>query len=231
MAIDKEIKKKVILDWQKAFPQLTLFAQDKLYKVVGPIIIGLELIKLPRTDEYRPHFVIYSLYGNKIGNDVKACLSGPILQQEYTNKKGFQYDVPYIKHSAFFNDVIQCVNKQSPLPFDGNISYKKILFVIDEYSKKTPWNAAPNSYLQAALQEAKLKIALFISIEEAQNVLEQINKRDWDTSHFKTCGVDVSKWLQGLQETIFSREVFLKQIELNKQDKKIVQLKSAELVL
>lgn len=220
MAIDKEIKKKVIEDWQNTFPQLTLYAQDRLYKIVGPIIIGLELIKLPRTDEYRPHFVIYPLFGNKMGNDVKACFAGPILLQEYSNKKGFQYNIPYTKHSTFFREVVESVKKQSPLPFDSNISLTKILNVIDEYSKKPPLSAAPNSYLQAVIQEVKLKIALFKSVEEAQNVLGQINKRDWDISHFKACNVDINKWRQELQELISNRDKFLKQIELNKEEKK-----------
>lgn len=225
MAIDKEVKKKVIEDWQNAFPQLALYAQDKLYKVVGATVIGLELIKLPRTEEYRPHFVVYPLWKK----DVKASLDFPFILKEYSNKKGLQYSIPYERHSAFFSDVIESVKKQTPLPFDSNISLKKIVSVIDEHSKTPPLSAAPNSYLQAALQEAKLKIALFIGVTEAQSVLEQINKRSWDTNHFKACGVDVSKWLQGLQEVITNRDEFLKQIEANKQDKKILQLKSSEL--
>jgi hypothetical protein len=125
--------------------------------------------------------------------------------------------------------VIESVKKQTPLPFDSNISLKKIVSVIDEHSKTPPLSAAPNSYLQAALQEAKLKIALFIGVTEAQSVLEQIYKRSWDTNHFKACGVDVSKWLQSLQEVTTNRDEFLKQIEVNKLDKKISKLKSSEL--
>jgi hypothetical protein len=90
-------------------------------------------------------------------------------------------------------------------------------------------SAAPNSYLQAGLQDAKFKTALFISSEEAQKVLEQINKRSWDLNHFKACGVNVNEWLQSLQAAINNRDEFLKRIELNKEDKKISQLKSSEL--
>jgi len=229
MAIDKEIKKKVTEEWLNAFPQLTLYAQDKLYKVVGSIIIGLELIKLPRTDEYRPHFVIYSLCGNRMGHDIKACLAGPILLQQYYNKKGFQYDIPYEKHSIFFDDVLESITKQTPLPFEGNIPLKRIMSILDEYSKTPPLSAAPNSYLQASLQEAKLKIALFIDVTGAQSILEQINKRNWELNHFKAWGVDVNEWLQSLQTTITHRDEFLKQIEINKQDKKIAKLLSSEL--
>lgn len=225
MAIDKELKKKVIEDWQNAFPQLSLYAQDKLYKVVGSIVIGLELIKLPRTEEYRPHFVMYPLWKQ----NVKTSIDIPIILKEYYNKKGLQYSIPYEKHSVFFDDVLDSVKKQSPLPFEGNISLKKIIAVLDEYSKTPPLSAAPNSYLQAVLQEAKLKIALSISDVEAQSVLEQIRKKSWDVNHFKACGVDVNEWLQSLKDTVINRDEFLKQIEANKQDKKISQLKSSEL--
>lgn len=225
MVMDKEVKKKVIEDWQNAFPQLSLYAQDKLHKVVGATIIGLELIKLARTEEYRPHFVVYPLWKK----DVKASLDFPFILKEYYNKKGLQYSIPYERHSAFFNEVIESVKKQTPLPFDSNISLKKIVSMIDEYSKTPPLSAAPNSYLQAALQEAKLKTALFIGVAEAQSVLEQINKRNWDIDHFKACGVDVNEWRQSLQIAVSSRDEFLRQIEANKQDKRISLLKSSEL--
>lgn len=224
MAIDKEIKKKIIGDWQNAFPQLSFYAQNKLYKVVDPIIIGLELIKSPFTDAYSPYFVIYPLWKEGI----KATLDYPILLKDFKNKKGFQYDIPYEKHSAFFNDVLDSIKKQSLLPFEGNVASKKLMSVLDEYSKTRPLSAAPNSYLQAVLQEAKLKIALSISGEEAKSVLEQINKRSWDVNHFKAFGVDVNEWLQSLKDAITNRDEFLKQTEANKQDKKIAKLHSSE---
>ncbi|MFP9099857.1 hypothetical protein ACLI09_12470 [Flavobacterium sp. RHBU_24] len=115
--------------------------------------------------------------------------------------------------------------------FEGDISFKKLTAVFDEYSKTPPLSAAPNSYLQAVLQEAKLKIALSLTVEEAQSILEQINKRSWDVDHFKACGVNVSEWLQSLKIAIVKKDIFLKQIEVNKQDKKIAKLKSSELTL
>jgi hypothetical protein len=222
----KTTKKKIIEDWQSAFPQLRVFSQDKLYKIVGPIIIGLELIKLPRTDEYRPHFVIYPLWKK----DVKTSLDFPIILKEYYNKKNLQYSIPYEKHSVVFSDVLESVKEQTVISFDEEtISLKELIDVIEKYSKTRPLSAAPNSYLQALLQEAKLKAALYISSYEAQIILGQTNKRSWDASHFKAFGMDVGKWIQELQELVNQRESFLKQIEVNKLDKKISQLKSAEL--
>ncbi len=226
MALDKTIKKKVTEDWLNIFSQLSAFNQNKLYKIVGPCLIGIELIQSPYMEVYSPYFVIYPLWKK----DVKSSLDYPILLKEFKNVKGFQYDIPYKKHSLFFDDVLDCVKKQAPLPFEGNVSFKKLIFVLDEYSKIPPLSAAPNSYLQATLQEAKFKIALFIGIAEAQSVLEQINKRTWDESHFKACGVDVNEWLQSLQDVLTNRDVFLEQIKANKQDRKIAKLQSSGLI-
>lgn len=225
MEIDKKIKKKVIEDWQNAFPQLTMYAQNKLYKVVGPCVLGIELIKSPHTESYSPYFVLYPIWKR----DINASLDYPIFLRDFKNKRGLQYDIPYEKHSIFFDDVVDSIKSQTLLPFEGNISFKKIAAAIEDSSQKPPLSAAPNSYLQAVLQEAKFKTALFISNEEAQKVLEQINKRNWDLNHFKACGVNVKEWLQSLQEVTTNREEFLKRVEANKQDKKIAQLKSSEL--
>lgn len=227
MEIDKTNKKKVIEDWKNSFPQLALYAQNKLYKIVGSCIFGIELIKSPLKANYSPYFVLYPLWKK----DVKASLDYPIFLIDIKNKKGFQYDIPFEKHSLFFDEVLESIKKQSPLPFEGNISLNKIAAAIDKISKTPPLSAAPNSYLQALLQEAKLKTALFINSIEAEKVFDQINKRSWDVNHFRACGVDESKWLKSLEETITNRDEFLKQIAANKQDKKISSLKSSELIV
>ncbi|REG78505.1 hypothetical protein [Algoriphagus antarcticus] len=225
MSIGKEIKKKVNGDWQNAFSELSLYAQSKLYKVVSPLIIGLELIKSPFTDSYSPYLVIYPLWKK----DLKAIFDYPILLRDFKTKKGFQYDIPYENHGMFFDDVLDSIRKQSPLPFEGNISLKQLVAVLDEYSKTPPLSASPNSYLQADLQKAKLKIALTVSSEEAQSILEQIHKRNWDVNHFKACGININKWFQSLHDAIVERDEFLNQIDASKQNKKIANLQSSEL--
>jgi hypothetical protein len=222
MAINKEVKKKVIEDWQNAFLQLTVYAQNKAYKVVGSCILGIELIKSSNAENYSPYFVLYPLWKQ----DVKACLNYPIILKDFKNKKGIQVEVPYEKHSSFFYDIVESVKEQTPLLVEGNISFKRISALIDECSKTRPLNAAPNSYLQAVLEEARVKIALSFSSEKAQNVFDQIKNRTWDEIHFKTCGVNVSEWLHSIYETICNREEFLTQIEKNIQENKISKLKS-----
>ena len=222
----KEAKKKVVKEWQNAFPQLTLYSQNKLYKIIGAIVTGIELIKLPRTEEYRPHFVIYPLWKK----DVKACLDVPIILQEYYNRKGLQFSIPYEKHGIYFEEVLGSVKKQTPLSFAGDVSLKKLFDIIDEYSKMPPLSASPNSYLQAKLQEARLEIALCISSNnEVQNVLAQIQKRKWNIGHFAMWNIDFNEWLKGLQEKVNHSKEFLNRIAVNKQDKKLEKLQQSEL--
>jgi hypothetical protein len=128
-----------------------------------------------------------------------------------------------------FDDVVDTVRNQTPLPFEGNISLSTIAAAIEDDSHKPPLHAAPNSYLQAALQESYLRIALYVSREEAQRVLELIVSRNWDVNHFKACGVNVDVWLNSLQNTVSKRDEYLEQIEANKQDKKLSKLICSEL--
>ena len=75
MKINKELKQEINKEWQSAFPQLGRYAQNKLYKVLGTLVIGIELIKVPFMEQYRPLFVIYTLFDK----DLNTNLSEEIL--------------------------------------------------------------------------------------------------------------------------------------------------------
>jgi hypothetical protein len=221
-----EMKRKIIEEWRNSFPELSIFANNKLYKVVGPLVLGIELIKLPRTEEYRPHFVIYGLWEK----DIKSCLDAPIMLKEFYNRKGLQYSIPYEKHGNYFYEVVESAKNLTAGLFGGNISLKNIISQLDEYSNSKPLSAAPNSYLQALLQGSKLQTALYIGDDEAGKIFESIKNRKWDLNHFKLWGVDISNWIQELRKKIDNRESFLEIIRENKIDKKIQLLKGSELV-
>ena len=124
------------------------------------------------------------------------------------------------------------IKKQTAISFGGDVSLKNLFFLIEEYSKTPPLNAAPNSYLQAVLQKIKLEIALYKNnSNEVQNVLGQIEKRNWDLVHFTACNIDFNKWLQGLKQKIGHRDEFIKQISSNKHDRKLEKLKTSEITL
>lgn len=227
MAVAKELKKSVNEEWLNAFPQLSSFAQNKLYKIVGLCIIGIELIKSPFSEEYSPYFVIYSLWEK----DSKSCFSGPILMNRLINKKGLQFDIPYVKHSTYFSDAIECFEKQIPVSLNGEITLKSLFEFID--SLFSEMLVKTNSAQQAKLFELKFYSALYIGNQaQIQNVLNQIQKvsKNWNMQMFELWYGNFDLWIQGLQERESNREDFIKQIGVNKQDKKILKLKSSELI-
>lgn len=93
MSISNELKSKVHNDWLQAFPELTAYNKNRFYKISNPVIWGIDLIKLPREEVYRPYFVIYPLWEK----DIKVCMNMPYKLIALRNKKGLQFDIPYIK--------------------------------------------------------------------------------------------------------------------------------------
>ncbi|PUZ19215.1 hypothetical protein GA0116948_1313 [Chitinophaga costaii] len=228
MAIDKEIKKKVTEDWLNTFFQLSAFAQNKLYKVVGACIIGIELIKSPFSEDYSPYFVIYSLWQNA----AKTCLVGPLLMRRLKNPKGLQFDIPYEKHTTYFNEAIDCFKKQIPVSLNGDITLKSLFDFVD--SLFGDMLVKSNSAEQAKLFELKFYAALYVGNQiQMQNVLNQIEQssKSWNMNMFEMWYGKFDLWLQSLQTIISNRDEFLKQIEVNKQDKKIAKLQSSELIV
>lgn len=226
----KEIKKQVAEDWQSAFPQLVKYAQNKYYKILGSVVVGIELINLPKAEGYRPHFVIYPLWGNNSGKDLKACLSAPIVLKEFFNRKGLQFSIPFLKHSSNFPEALKAVKNQLPFSMVGDVSLEKVLSAMDEYSKTPPLSAAPNSYLQASLMESKLEMVICSGNEKlVQGIFSQIKRRSWDIDHFALWGIKYEDWLKNVENKITNKNELLSRLETNKQDKKLEKLQRSEL--
>src|SRR5262245_31568333 len=103
-----DLKGKISQEWQSAFPELGTYAQGRIYKIVGPLIIGIDLIRLRGTDNYRPHYVIYSLWGGKMGNKLVNCLAGPEIMFQIRTKKNLQFSIPYGEFETRFEEAVEC---------------------------------------------------------------------------------------------------------------------------
>lgn len=226
MSIENKIKKGIVLEWNIEFPNLSQFGQNKLYKFLGPMVGGIEIFNQPRSEDYRPYIVWYPLWKM----DLKECLKEPIILQEIRGSKGMLYDIPYRKNEAYFEKVIKDTKQQLFFPFLGNINLNKLFKLIDSQFSHTLVKSSPVQ--QAKLFETKLFAALYVNDDIViQQVWTEILKTSkiWLPNLFEWKYDKLDVWLQGLQQVIVNREEFLKQIEVNKQDKKISQLKSSEL--
>ncbi|WPV66707.1 hypothetical protein [Chitinophaga sp. LS1] len=226
MTISNSIKKDILNDWSKEFQGLSPYAQNKLYKVIGPFVTGVEIFKLPRADDYRPYFVCYPLWKS----NEKECLEESIILQEIKNKRGLQFNIPYIKHSVFYREAVECAIKQIPISFDRDVSLSNLFDAINNQFSYILIKSSPVQ--QAKLLEAKIFAALYINdMVSIKKVLEEVNKsfQNWRPDLFEWKFGKPGNWLQGLQKIVNNREGFLKQVKANKQEKKIIKLKSSEL--
>ncbi len=222
----KEIKKLVKDNWVDAFPELSAFAHNKFYKVVGCFVVGIEAVNIPNIEGYKPHFVAYPLWKE----DIKKCLDTPSLYICVEDQKKFQFSIPYLKHGVLISEAVECFKKQIPISLNGNINLKSLFDLVD--SRFNDILVKSNSAQQAKLFELKFYSALYVgSQSQVQNVLNQIEQsgKSWNMNMFEMWYGKFDVWLQGLRQKVSNREDFLKQIEENKQDKKISQLKSSEL--
>jgi hypothetical protein len=224
MSTQNEIKKKIATDWVNAFPDLSIFAQNKLYKTIGPIVSGIELINLPRSDDYRPHFVIYSLWQRTLSE----CLESPIVLIEFKNNKGLQFRIPYSNQDSYFEEARECVKKQLPISFQKNLSISELLSFLYEYSKK---HNSLHYLWDAELRKFVLYASLYTANKEIMDVVyNDIKVTKWHLEHFETCGVNYNSWMQEIENTLSNRDQFMAQIAANKEDKKMKKLQHSELL-
>lgn len=106
MEIPLKRKKEIVNDWKNEFPQLSVYSSTKLYGVIDFAIIGIELIRIIRSDDYRPHIICYPLW-NKTN---KENLLVSIILQEVSNLKGLQCDIPYSKHEIYLKEAALYMN-------------------------------------------------------------------------------------------------------------------------
>lgn len=227
MVIDKKIKKKIAEEWLMRFPQLSAYSVNKIYKVVGCCVIGIELFRLPFSmDKYRPYFVIYALWKTNL----KDCLDAPYLMLELRNKKGLQFDIPYSDSQIYLDEAVDCLKKQIPLTMNGDIPLKSLFSLIDH-------NLDHILYRSNSAQQAKLlELKFYISLYKGYNIhvtLEQIKKRSstWNLQLFNYWYGDLDSWFRILEEQMTDHNNFLKQIDINKQDKNIRKLYVSEFIV
>ena len=226
MAVSALNKKEVASLWLDTYPSLYPYSQDKLYVVLGPFVMGIELIKLPRVEEYRPHFVLYPLYGNLSGQKIKDCMNYPVLLLEFFNKKGLQYSIPYKNGLSLSQEAIKSVDREISFKIGDDVSVSSIHRLVDSQINNKLVKA---QLKQPEFYEVKYYSALYVSNSAAEVVLKQIHNdsKAWDMKRFSTYYGDYNAWYNALKET--NRDKFIGIIDKNKSDKKLEKLHRSEL--
>lgn len=222
-----ELKKEIVTDWKNSFSQLSIYSLNKLYGIAGIVIIGIELIKVIRNDDYRPHIMCYPLW-NKTN---KENLLVPIVFQEVSNMKNMQCDIPYDKHRIYFEEAVLCTKKQAYNCLDVPVTIDSILNLIDAQMSELLVRCSPVA--QSRLYQLKLFIALYINnyvlINKVMNEIKEVSM-SWESQYFNSRYGKVNDWILYLEKTLENRDDFFNQIEQNRMEKKISRLNNIQII-
>lgn len=229
--MDKQTKKCITEVWLNAFPQLRPYNQDKLYKLIGCFIVGLELIKLPRVDNYRPHIAWYPLYKKTI----EDCLKSPILHDEFYNYKGNQLNLPYEDKLEKFREAQSIVSASLRVSLNSDTVNLNDILTMADNNLFTSSNGlySHHSGNRAYIYELKFYATLYTGDTEAcENILQKIKEEShsWNIKGFELWHGPFENWFSNLNVMINNRAVFLRQIDDNKNDKKVSTLLRAEII-
>jgi hypothetical protein len=224
MSISSVEKKHVTNSWLDHFPQLSAYSQVKLYKILGPVIIGIDIIKLPRTDEYRPHFVIYPLW--KI--DETKCLEMPVAIKDIRRRDGFQLDIPYKDQEKLKNEAFEMTSEQT-ISLSQDVSINDLFNFIDDVLKTGRRGPIP----EANAFEVKLFASVYIGDwTRTENILDELYEsgKSWPPFGFDFIFGPFDQWYKSLEDKVRNRDLFLKGIAKNLETPKLSKLKRSELL-
>jgi len=222
VSIPQEVKTKVKNDWLQAFPELAAYSQVRFYKITGPIIYGIEVVKSNYGDKYRIYFNIHPLWEE----NVVQCIDYTFLFFPIMNKKNLQIIIEYGRHDILFEEAVICIRNYIQMPFEGNVPLKSIYKVIDQN--------APTHDAWGIIQAYILKLHLLLYLEhdkEMEKLLKEIEKKKSKLldSYFEHFFGPFDAWFQNLNESLFHRDEFMRQIEINKHDKKLQKMVVSEI--
>ena len=125
----------IVKDWTRCFPEFGRYGSKQLLRILGPVAIGVELLKISPTT-YRPEAILLNLVDDP---RVKPL---PMVYQFLKGKNQVQIQVPFEKHNSLIGRVSGIMREQAsiivePLPSLSDIMNWIIRFLNEDYVKGT----------------------------------------------------------------------------------------------
>jgi hypothetical protein len=225
--VDKVLQKKMMNDWREEFHEFKLYTPVKLFKVVGPLVMGIEMQNLLGNEEYRPHLSCYGLWGEGLNDSLKC----PAVYVEHHNRKGLQFNIEYRVHiaSSGMPEFGEMLREQVSVPFVGDVTLAQLHLELDKYIER--YKVSYPIIMDA--MGMKVKSALYVGedkmAEELYNHLVAFT-RDWYHPYDEHFPERRKAWLAAIQNTLDHRDDFMRIIEENLMHPKIAKLNKAALV-
>lgn len=218
--------KNIVNDWQKQYPILSPYTSSTLYAKADIILIGLRLDKV-MSDTYRLILEILPLWVQE-----KRKISIPVFFVELFDKDGRQFFIKYQLHKYLFEAAAECANQQFGLILRESIRVNDIFRLIDSFSSTLRPKHNPIDWHR--LFELKLALAFYSGeanlIDTVKAEIEKETKY-WNEKEFNHLFMkSIKEWKSDLYQKMGNRETFMKQVQLNLDNKKIFKLKQIHIL-
>lgn len=223
-----DIDPQIYKDWLEHFPELGKYHRNKFYKIIGPLVVGIELVDVPMMEQYRPFFFIYPLWET----NVKSCFDIPLIYFEFYDKKKLDLEIVYRKHQQRFLEAVMYVKEQIPLPLNRDWHLSEVLRFAEHYLKTS---RALHSGVrgQAIVRRFAVLLAVWVNDNHAVSIgldVIQQEQKKWDRDQFVLWFGDFDAWYADLQNQVNQREDLFRLVQSNLQDSKLRKLPCSRLL-
>lgn len=217
------VKKQIIDDWQKRFPVLSSYTPSTLYMKADLVLWGLRIEQI-FSKQYRIIFECLPLWENSIQQR-----NIPVFYTELKGEDGTQFFIDYSSHDRLIQSASDFAEKQFGLFFRPEVVASDVWKWLDQLSSS--FIPKHNPIKLYRIFEFKVALALFL---EDVKLKEQVQKeidteiRHWDVLHFqKLFSKSPDEWRAELDAKFEDRDSFIRLVDANMNDERIVGLKEA----
>lgn len=190
---------------------------------VDIVLWGLRIDKI-FSKEYRILFECLPLWEESVQKR-----NIPVFYTELWGKNGTQFFIDYASHDKLFQSASDFAEKQFGLFFHPEVTVSDVWKWLDQLSSSLiPKHNPINLY---RIFEFKLALALFFNDRSLMDkAKKEVNKeiRHWDVLHFqKLFSKSPDEWRAELYAKFGNRDSFIRSVDFNMNDKRIIRLKEA----
>lgn len=227
-------RKEIDQIWQNSLSELRPYKLGRLYKIIGPFVAGIELIRLPFKNYFRPHFVVYSFWRRPDGEiDAADCFREPIILSGIRNKKNLLLDISLDAPPDKVLEAIDECKTQFLFPLDGDVHFPFLREAFLQY-RQGKHHELPSPFQLVAFYDFLFNCSLYVEdIVGASTIIEAL-KADrfiFELARFKLPYKNLNLWLDALEKRYSNRAQEIWYARDLLENRKLSRLKRSELVL
>ncbi|MFN8395775.1 MAG: hypothetical protein U0176_14155 [Bacteroidia bacterium] len=216
------------MQWLSDFQELRLVSAMKLYRIVGPLIVGIEFDSRPASDNYQVFVTMYGLWQE----DIRYCLRYPIIFEGLVDQRGLQIFLGDRDHSTRFEDARRSLRESFGHLVEGSLELGDALRYCDQYIAGNQLSSSPNSYRVAHVLQEEISLCLAVSsIGRAEEIYRKVKDTDWDNNNFRAFKTSVSEWSDKIERQMGDPETIRANVQLNRNNPKLKHLLVSELAM